>query len=369
MKAVTLVPGTSHVRLSDVPEPRIFAKDSVKMRVLRVGVCGTDREEASGGRVKAPGNRREIVIGHEMLGVVVETGEAVTRVRPGDYAVFTVRRGCGTCVSCLMGRPDMCRSGRYQERGIWGLDGFQTQFVIDSESNTVRVPAELEPVGVLTEPLSVAEKAIDEAVRIQTARLPAAAATPLWLHGRRCLVAGLGPVGLLASLALRLRGAEVFGTDVVDAGSPRPQWLNFIGGYYVDGRKVPANKVSAVMGAMDLIIEAAGVPSLEFNLVDALGTNGIYVLTGIPSGSSSLELPGAELVRRLVLGNQVMVGSVNASRDHYQMAVNDLARAQLLWGDHLQGLVSHRRPYVDFKDVLSRHEPDEIKVTLEWNES
>jgi threonine dehydrogenase-like Zn-dependent dehydrogenase len=369
MKAVTLVPGTSNVRLADIPEPRVFAKDTVKMRVVRVGICGTDREEASGGRVKASGSSRELVIGHEMLGLVVETGKAVSRVRPGDYAVFTVRRGCGSCVSCLMGRPDMCRSGRYQERGIWGLDGFQAQFVIDSEAYAVRVPSAIEPAGVLTEPLSVAEKAIDEAVRIQNARLPAAAATPLWLHGRRCLVAGLGPVGLLAALALRLRGAEVFGIDVVNPDSPRPRWLNFIGGIYIDGRRIPPERVQGLVGAMDLIIEAAGVPSLEFNLIDALAINGIYVLTGIPSGNSSLQLQGAELVRRLVLGNQIMIGSVNASRDHYQMAVDDLTRAQLLWGDHLQRLVSHRRPYSDFKDVLARHEQDEIKVTLEWSES
>ena len=369
MKAVTLMPGTSNVRLADIPEPRIFAKDAVKMRVLRVGICGTDREEACGGRAKAPRNSRELVIGHEMLGLVVETGKVVTRVRPGDYAVFTVRRGCGACVPCLIGRPDMCRSGRCQERGIWGLDGFQAQFVIDSEAYTVRVPSEIESVGVLTEPLSVAEKAIDEAVRVQTARLPGAAATPLWLRQRRCLVAGLGPVGLLAALALRLRGAEVFGIDVVDAESPRPRWLNVIGGIYIDGRRIPPERVQGLIGGMDLIIEAAGVPSLEFNLIDALATNGIYVLTGIPSGNSSLQLQGAELVRRLVLGNQLMFGSVNASRDHYQMAVDDLARAQLLWGDHLRRLVSHRLPYVDFKDVLARHEPEEIKMTLEWNES
>ena len=188
MKAVTLVPGTSNVRLADIPEPRVFAKDTVKMRVVRVGICGTDREEASGGRVKASGSSRELVIGHEMLGLVVETGKAVSRVRPGDYAVFTVRRGCGSCVSCLMGRPDMCRSGRYQERGIWGLDGFQAQFVIDSEAYAVRVPSAIEPAGVLTEPLSVAEKAIDEAVRIQNARLPAAAKSIVRSISCPCLI-------------------------------------------------------------------------------------------------------------------------------------------------------------------------------------
>lgn len=368
MKAVALTPGTSNIRLADISEPGISADDAVKMRVVRVGICGTDREEASGGRAMAPEGSGELVMGHEMLGRVVEAGRSVTRVRPGDYAVFTVRRGCGECIPCLMNRPDMCLSGRYRERGIWGLDGFQAEHVIDSERYAVRVPPELEPSGVLTEPLSVAEKAIDEAVKVQCSRLPDAAATPLWLHGRQCLVAGLGPVGLLAALALRLRGADVFGLDVVDAESPRPRWLERIGGRYIDGRRVAAERVQDAVGAMDLIVEAAGVASLEFTLLDALATNGAYVLTGIPGGNSSLRLNAAELVRRLVLGNQVMVGSVNASRDHYQMAVDDLARARLTWGDHVQRLVSHRRPFSEFKDVLSRHEENEIKVTLEWND-
>ena len=187
----------------------------------------------------------------------------------------------------------------------------------------------------------------DEALRIQSARLPGASATPLWLHGRRCLVAGLGPVGLHAALALRLRGAQVFGIDVVSPDSPRPRWLTFIGGVYLDGKAAPIGQVFGSLGGMDLVIEAAGVASLEFQLIDALAPSGIYVVTGIPGGSSSLQLPGAELVRRLVLGNQLVVGSVNASRDHYQTAVDDLARAHLPWGDHLK----------------------QLKVILEWSKS
>jgi len=131
---------------------------------------------------------------------------------------------------CLMNRSDMCQTGEYAERGIWGLDGYQTEYALDKEQYIVRVPPELEPVGVLTEPLSVAEKAIDESVRLQVTRLPDASATLDWLYGRPCLVAGLGPVGLLAALILRLRGAPVYGLDVVDADSARPKWLEHIGG-------------------------------------------------------------------------------------------------------------------------------------------
>ncbi len=366
MKAISIVPGTPSVHLADVAEPSIAAPDEVKLRVVRVGICGTDREEVSGGRADAPDGKTELVIGHEMMGQVVEVGSAVKRVQPGDLAVFTVRRGCGKCLPCIMNRPDMCLTGQYRERGIKGLDGYETELIVDKEQYVVRIPPALGSVGVLCEPLSVAEKAIDEAVRLQTARLPDAPANPDWLHGRRCLVAGLGPIGLLAALILRLRGATVYGLDVVDAASTRPQWLNHIGGSYIDGRQVTPDHVDDQIGSVELIFESTGVASLEFNLLDALGPSGLYVLTGIPGGDRPLELDGAQLIRELVLDNQLMVGSVNAARDHYQMAVDDLETAGLLWGDHVAKLITHHFGYADFQAAFALNTPDAIKVVIEW---
>ena len=148
MKAIAIIPGTTGSLIVDRPEPAITAQDEVKVKVIRVGICGTDRTEVSGGRADAPDGQKELVIGHEMFGQVVGVGSSVTRVKMGDFAVFTVRRGCGVCPSCLMGRADMCQTGKYRERGINGLDGYQTQFVVDQEQYVVRVPAELEAVGV-----------------------------------------------------------------------------------------------------------------------------------------------------------------------------------------------------------------------------
>jgi threonine dehydrogenase-like Zn-dependent dehydrogenase len=366
MKAIAIIPNTTEIHLIDRPEPKISSPEDVKLRVLQVGICGTDREETAGGRSKAPDGQKELVIGHEVFGQVVEVGQDVTRVQPGDYAVFTVRRGCGKCLPCQMNRSDMCQTGDYYERGIWGLDGYQTEFVVDKEQYVVNVPSELESVGVLCEPLSVAEKAIDEALRLQTARLPDAPSTPDWLHNRRCLVAGLGPIGLLAALILRLRGAQVYGLDIVNANSARPKWLEHIGGQYVDGRQVSADKVDDRLGPMDLLFESTGVAALEFNLLDALGPNGVYVLTGIPSGERPLQIPGAELIRQLVLDNQAMVGSVNAARDHFQLAVDDLTQARLRWDDHIEKLITYQYPYSEYETALHKHSADEIKSVIEW---
>jgi threonine dehydrogenase-like Zn-dependent dehydrogenase len=230
------------------------------------------------------------------------------------------------------------------------------------------VPATLAGVAVLTEPLSIVEKAIDEAGHVQRARCPDIAITSDWLFGRRCLVAGLGPVGLLAAMILSLRGAEVYGLDVVDAATARPRWLEHVGGKYIDGREVPAERVAEKVAPMDLVVEAAGIAKLEFNLLDALALNGICVLTGIPGGDRPLQIPGAEMARRLVLGNQLLLGSVNASAGHFRMAIQDLSQAVLRWPGHVPELVQHY-PVSGFSAPLQHAQPDAIKEVVDWGQS
>jgi len=368
VRALAIHPQTKTVRMVERPRPVLRGGDDVKLRVLRVGVCGTDRDEISGGRACAPDGEEELVIGHEMIGQVVAVSSNVARVRPGDYAVLTVRRGCGSCRPCAMNRPDMCASGRYRERGIWGLDGYQTDCVVDADSFVVRVPAELEPVGVLTEPLSVAEKAIEEAIRVQAARLPGPLLPREWLCGRRCLVAGLGPIGLLAALALRLRDATVYGLDIVDEDAACARWLVGIGGQYIDGRQTDATRLGGDVGTFDVIVDATGIAPLEFNLLDVLTFNGVYVLTGLPRGDRPIDVRAAELIRGLVLRNQVVLGSVNASRDHFQRAVDDLGRAQRRWGDHIGKMITHRYHWEEYDKALTAHRPDAIKVVVEWHQ-
>jgi threonine dehydrogenase-like Zn-dependent dehydrogenase len=167
-------------------------------------------------------------------------------------------------------------------------------------------------------------------------------------------------------MALCLRGADVYGLDVVDSSSARPKWLNVIGGNYVDGRKVPADQVEKKIGSMDLILDATGIAALEFNLLDALARNGVYVITGIPGGDRPLNVEGAELVRQLVLDNQVMLGSVNAARGHFQMAVDDLSQAQRRWGNHIAALITNRYPASQFAQLVSNHPTDAIKEVVEW---
>jgi threonine dehydrogenase-like Zn-dependent dehydrogenase len=366
MKAIALEPGTTNVYLADVEEPQITAEDEVKIKVWQVGICGTDREEASGGRADPPEHKTQLIIGHEMFGQVVEVGSAVKTVRVGDYGVFTVRRGCGKCDACNNNRSDMCYTGDYTERGIKAADGFQCEYVVDKEQYLVPVPEAIKDYGVLTEPMSVAAKAIDEALIIQQARLKEIVKTENWLAGKRVLIAGIGAIGLLAAFALRLKGAEVIGMDIVPADSLRPQLLEAIGGQYINGNEIEVTDIDDVYGESDFIFESAGIAKLQINLIDALGINGVYVTTGIPSGDRPELIMAADIVQQMVLKNQVVLGSVNASPEHYSMAVDYLKAAAEKWPEQMKQVITEKVPFRDFAKVLHQHSNEEIKVVVDW---
>jgi glucose 1-dehydrogenase len=280
--------------------------------------------------------------------------------------VLTVRRGCGNCPPCSMRRSDMCRTGKYRERGIVKLHGYQCEYVVEDEKYVVPVPAFLREVGVLLDPLSVIEKALDEAVHMQQTRLAGAGRSP-WLFGKKCLVAGVGPVGLLAVMALRLRGAEVTGMDIVPAGSPRPRLLAALGGSYVDTSGVPPHDLRQVLEAdADMVVEATGIPPVAFHLLETLTPGGAYAVIGIPEKEEIIPLPAAAILRRLVLSNQLIVGSVNASVEHFRLALADLAAGLDHWSAPLRSLVTHRFKPEEMPERILAHTTDKIKAVVEW---
>lgn len=365
MKAIALIPGTTTLRLEERPEPQILKANELKVKVIRVGICGTDREEAAGGRATAPPGKKELIIGHEMLSQVVQVGKDVSKVKEGDYVVITVRRGCGACAACQISRSDMCLTGNYTERGIKGRDGFQAEYVVDEDNYTIKVKPQIASIAVLAEPMSVVQKAIEEAGIIQTSRLPYLKSKN-WLEDKTVLVAGLGPIGLLASLILQLRGAKVLGLDIVDATSPRAKILKQMEGTYIDGRKINLKEIHQNSPHIDMIIDAAGIAKLDFNLLEMLGINGILVLTGVPGEQRLIDIDGAALMRQMVLKNQVMVGSVNESIAHFEKGLQDLEIASNQWPGLVEKMITHHFPYPDFESAISHHSQDEIKVIIEW---
>ena len=138
MQALVTEPAIPHsTRVADVAPPD---GDGVPLRVLEVGVCGTDREISHGLFGVPPDGSPALVLGHEVLAVVDRDGQGFTR---GDLVTATVRRSCGRCLACNEGAPDSCLTGDYSERGITRLDGFARELVAEDPAQLIPVPRAL----------------------------------------------------------------------------------------------------------------------------------------------------------------------------------------------------------------------------------
>lgn len=334
--------------------------------MLLVGVCGTDREEASGGRADAPSGEKELVIGHEMLAEVVEVGTKVTRVQVGDRVIITVRRGCNACAACLAFRSDYCTTGKYTERGIKGAHGFQSTFIVDEEIYAVKAPHSLGDIAVLAEPMSVVQKAIEESILIQARRLSWLKDPLNWIQGKTACVAGLGPIGMLASLVLLLKGAHVVGLDRAPTDGARARLFKAMGGTYIQDTSFDPAAFKKDYPDVQLIVDAAGVAKFDFTLISLLGVNGIFVLTGVPGEQSAVSVDGSQLFKQLVLCNQIILGSVNESIEHFAQGLKDLEIASQKWPGIVEQFITHRFPYTNFQQGFAKSGSDEIKAVIDW---
>ncbi len=336
MKAIAVTPGKAnsvHLRevqkpdLGDVPNGR-----GVLVKILRVGVDGTDKEINAAEYGAAPAGDDYLIIGHESFGRVEAVGPNVTELKAGDYVALTVRRP-GSSIYDQIGTYDMTTDDTYFERGINLRHGFLTEYVVDDPEYIVRVPEEMKHAGVLMEPTSVVEKAIAQAYEIQR-RLR------VW-RPRRAAVLGASTLGLLGALALRLRGV-----DVIAFGRTRPPFRNSslleeIGARYVSTQELSLKQASERYGAFDMILEGTGVSALAFEAMEVLARNGVLMMVSITGGDKKVEIPADRINQGFVLGNKVAVGSVNANREYFEMGAKDLSQAQLQYPGWLGKLLTH----------------------------
>lgn len=347
MRAVAALPAERSVRIVEHPEPRIEHPTEVLLQVLEVGICGTDREIARFDYGEPPPGSSYLVIGHESLARVVEAGPEVGRVRRGDLVVTMVRRPCGRpeCSACASGRQDFCLTGEFSERGIRRRHGFMTERVVDDQRYLHVIPLHLRDVGVLVEPLTIAEKALIQLWDVRK-RLPwTAAGVPAGSgHGERAVVLGAGPVGLLGALALLVRGYDTWVYSRQREDDPKARWVEAVGATYVSSGRTPLDALAARVGNVDLVYEATGAASIAFHALGILGVNGVYVFTGVPGRKGPISLDADAIMRDLVLKNQLLFGTVNAGFDAFQAAVDDLSRFHARWPEALRALITDRHP-------------------------
>lgn len=353
---MAVVPAERAVRTVDHPEPPPPEAGEVLVRTLEVGICGTDAELCAFHFGHPPSDEPYLVLGHEALGVVEAVGSGVTGVAPGELVVPSVRRPCSVegCVACRAGYADHCTSGEYTERGIFGAHGFLTQRFVEHSDFLHRVPQSLRHVGVLTEPLTIAEKGVRQFLAARR-RLPwlTDADDQAVMRGVRALVLGAGPVGLLAAMLLRSRGCTVAVYSREPAGSERASIVEAIGGRYVAGGEVPLEGVGEVVGGIDLVYEAAGSATLSLAMVREMGPNGVFVLTGATGGAGRTDLAADAFLNRMVVRNLVLAGTVNAAPQDFATAIADLERFERLWPGVARRLITHRHSLERFPERVS----------------
>ncbi len=371
MKAAAVFPGKQEVKVIDHPEPSITMPDQVKLRILDIGLCGTDKEISSFEYGTPPQGSDYLIIGHEALAQVTEIGSAVSRLKPGDLVVPTVRRPCPhpECRACRSGHQDYCYTGDFTERGIKEAHGFMTEFVVDYERNMNLVPADLREVAVLVEPLTIAEKAMAQVFWLMQHRPPwISAETPgaEWGRGLKALVLGVGPVGLLGAMMLVMAGCETYVYSRELPPNPRVDLVSSIGATYLSTQTTNTEELREQIGNIDLVYEAVGHSHFAFQVLKVLGINGIFVLTGVPGLQAFIEADPASLMRDMVLKNQVLLGTVNAGPEAFAASIQDLDLFIKRWPVAVRTLIAGRYPPEQaFELILGR--PIGIKSVISFD--
>ncbi|CAN5860269.1 glucose 1-dehydrogenase [soil metagenome] len=351
MKAVTIRPDDQSVATRDLERPAVESPTDVLVRMLEVGICGTDGSICQGEHGRPPDGADFLVPGHEGLGEVVEVGTDVEDLAPGDLAVPTVRRPCPHehCTACRSGNVDFCMTGDYTERGIDGRHGFLAEYVVDDAKYLCPVPSELRDVAVLTEPLSIAEKALRQYVAIQR-RLPwlRNADTAEMLGQSRAVVLGGGPIGLLGCMLLRLYDVPTVVYSRDEPPAPEVDLTRAVGAEYISSEQEEFDAVVKRLGGVDLVYEATGAAELMFEVMPKLSANAVFIATGVPGRGGSASIEADTVMNELVLQNQVLCGTVNASRGDFLAAIEHLGRMHQRWSGALRSIITHRHGPDDF---------------------
>lgn len=349
MQAIAVFPSKKSLQLVDIPQPKLQGATDVLLRVRQVGLCGTDREIGSFEYGSPPPGSDHLILGHESLAEVLEVGRGVRALRPGDLAVAMVRRPCPhpECRPCRAGRSDFCITGDYTERGIKHAHGFLTEYALDQEEYLVKVPRALADVAVLVEPLTVVTKAADQ-TRAIFARLPYDPGP------QRGLVLGAGPIGLLGAMVLVADGFETLVYSRDSGDSAQAQLAGAVGARYMSSTATPIESLVENCGEFDVVLEAVGFAPLMMGAIQTLKPNGVLALTGVPPAAATGELNLGRALRKLVLRNEVVFGTVNAGRRDHLSAIQHLEQFMILFPESVRQLITHHASLDEVPQMLTQ---------------
>lgn len=359
MQAIGAFPQTTEPQIVELDEPEQLKEGQVLCRTLELGICGTDRDILESAQPLVPPDESYLVLGHECLARIESVGPGVTSLAPGELVVPVVRRALDRRAR----RPDLLPFGTFTERGIVREHGFSPLLWIDRPEYLFRVPREIAGIAVLTEPLSVAEKGINEALAVQRGRLGAEA----WTTPPRVLVTGMGPIGFASLLAARCRQWPVtlYGRDAED--SFRAQLARQLGAQFLADTRFDPNLPDVERDGFDLILECTGSDEVLMRVAPTLASCGVMVWLG----SSRQPKPRVHnldvLMRNAILRNHIHLGTVNAAARDFQQAIEQLAQLQRTHRQQVEAMITARVSLHDALWHCTHREPQGIKTVVRYD--
>ncbi|MBI1929318.1 alcohol dehydrogenase catalytic domain-containing protein, partial [Candidatus Poribacteria bacterium] len=258
MKAIAIRQGCNEPEQIEIGMPEAMP-NRVLVRTVALGICGTDRDILASGEPRTPPGEAYLILGHEAVGQVVTVGGGVGGFDLGDFVVPSVRRRRSDVLKPY--RLDLAAWDEFTERGIYYQHGFSAQYWLESPDDLYRVPPGLEPFAMLTEPFSVSEKAFNEAIQIQHARI---GVDGFRHRNPRVLITGLGPIGFTAALISLAHGFDTTIAGRRDEKDYQVQFAHSLGVDYLDSRKVDFKDFQSRDKNFDLIIECTGNDQLTY---------------------------------------------------------------------------------------------------------
>jgi threonine dehydrogenase-like Zn-dependent dehydrogenase len=248
----------------------------------------------------------------------------------------------------------MCLTEHCCEHGIRRLHGFAREFALSDSDFIVKLPESLADVGVLLEPLTIVEKGITQAFLMQETRMK-------W-KPTNALVLGAGPVGLLATSLLRLRGLEVDAVASRPKGNFKAKLVEQTGASYIDAKETP---LASLEDKYDAVFEVTGSTSVALEAQRLIRANGIVSFLGIYK-YQELTYDAGRLFTDLVLGNRVYFGSVNANKTYFQQGVKDLLRIRRRWEEFLEKIITRTAQFEGLDEAYKQEDEEEIKTIIEF---
>lgn len=353
MKAITVKPMVKgSVKTMTIDKPVPGPMDAL-VRVIRVGLDGTDKEIGSALYGEAPKGYDYLIVGHESFGIVEDVGKGVKGIKPGDYVVATVRRP-DTCINCVNGESDFCLTGNYTERGIKGAHGYLSEYYCENQAYLVKIPEAIKQQAVMLEPLSIVEKAVAQIFKIQN-RMN-------W-EPEKAIVFGTGVVGLLAAILLSERNIKTTSVDRTETNETKDRIYKEFRINHVNSKEI--KDINEITKDADIVIELTGNPAVVKSAISSYRNNGVCCLLSVTGGSYMENMDMGKWNYDTVLGNRLVFGSVNSNKSHFVQGANDMLKIEESHPKLLETLITQRVAFDDFKSYDILDDSQELKTVIE----